>query len=144
MKKLITLLALAVFAGVASAQTYAPQSLGNMPATLATTVETNLATPPVIDVRKQSNVGITFSFNQSSASTSNVVYVLHRSIDGSRYDTNREITVTIPSTGTATNNYTTNISCAGIGYIRLWAIRNTTAITTMTNFGVTYAIKTGL
>ncbi len=144
MKTILSLMLVLASLAVANAQTYAPQVLGNMPATLATTVETNLATTPVIDVRKQNNVAITFSFNQTSASTSNVVYVLHRSIDGSRYDTNREITVTIPSTGAATNNYTTNISCSGIGYIRLAAIRNTTSITTMTNFGVTYAIKTGL
>lgn len=136
------IVALAVLTVGAQAQRqYAAQSLGNMPDTLATTVETNLANPPLIDCRYQKEVGVTFSFNQSGASTSNVVYVLHKSVDGSVWDTNRAITVTVASAGATRVDYHTNFDVGGAGWLRLYAIRNTTALTTMTNLGVKYGLK---
>jgi len=129
---------------VASNVTYAPAVLTSLPATLATTVTTNLASPPVANVSKQSTVTFEFSFNQSGASTSNVVYVLHRSMDNSTWDTNNPITITVASQGATRVDYFTNLSTAGCGYIRLYSIANATALTTMTNFGVQYAVKTDL
>jgi hypothetical protein len=151
MKQLITilLLVLIAFVPMANAQfaspTYAVQSLSasSMPTTLATTVVTNLASPPVIDVRKQKEVTIVFSFNQASASTSNVVYALHGSLDGTYYDATRAFIIVAPSEGATRVNYRTNINVGGLGYLKLYAISNATALTTMTNFGVTYGLKIG-
>jgi len=144
MNKILSLIALIGLVGLsASAKepVYVPVALSYMPATLATTVETNLATPPIIDCGNQKSVAVAFSFNQASASTSNVVYVLDASVDGSVWDTNNQFTVTIPSQGATRVDIVTNITVNGIGYLRLRAIRNTTAITTMTNFGVKYGQK---
>ncbi len=112
-----------------------------MPATLATTVTTNLATPPVLEVGRQQNVVIEFMFNQDSASTSNVVYTFDRGIDRSTWDTNSPLTFTYASQGATRVNICTNISVTGYRFLRLRTIANATALTTMTNFGVQYAIK---
>jgi hypothetical protein len=149
MKIIFTLIAaVALFASVAdthaqSRPIYAEQSLdsSSMPATLATTVVTNLASPPVIDCRKQSTVAVCVMFNQDSASTSNVTWTFHGSVDGTYYDAQRAFVITAPSTGATRVNYLTNLAVGGIGYLKLYAISNATALTTMTNFGVKYGIK---
>lgn len=141
----LALLAAICLPQVASAQTptYGYQTIATAPATLATTVTTNFATPPVIDCRKQQNVFCVFSFNQASAGTSNVVYTLEKSADGTYYDTINPITVTIASAGATRVDYGTNINVGGAGYLRLKSLANTTSLTTMTNFGITYGIKIG-
>jgi hypothetical protein len=137
--------AFAVCAGaMASNVTFQDAVLTSLPATVATTVTTNLAAPPVAFVGKQSSVTFEFSFNQSGASTSNVVYTLHRSLDNATWDTNSPITITVASQGATRVDYFTNINTAGVGYIRLYSIANATALTTMTNFGVQYGVKTDL
>jgi hypothetical protein len=138
MKKIVSSLCFALLCFAASAQYV---ELGQMPATLATTVSTNLATPQVIDCSAQQNVAIMLSFNQSGASTSNVVYTFERSVDRNVWDTATKYTISVPSSGTTRVNYGTNINVAGFRYLRLVTIANTTALTTMTNFGVTYSVK---
>jgi hypothetical protein len=138
MKKIVSILSLALMCFAASAQYVA---LDQMPATLASTVTTNLATPQVIDCSAQQNVAIMLMFNQSGASTSNVVYTFERSVDRVNWDTATKYTITVPSTGTTRVNYGTNINVAGFRYLRLTSIANATALTTMTNFGVHYSIK---
>lgn len=125
----------------AQVPTYASQTIATSPATLATTVVTNFASPPLIPCGKQQNVFMMFSFNQSGASTSNVVYTLTKSVDGIYFDTNQPITVTVASQGTTRVNWSTNLAVAGVGYLRLDTMANTTALTTMTNFGITYGVK---
>ena len=132
---------LATVSTTVSAQTYSPQTVAQSPATLATLVTTNYATPPLIPCGKQQNVFLMFSFNQSAASTSNVVYSLSKSVDGLNFDTNNEITVTIASQGTTRVNYGTNLNTGGAGYLRIDSIANATALTTMTNYGVGYGVK---
>lgn len=137
---LFALAALAFVPTAAQAQ-YAWIPLDGMPATLATTVSTNLASPPVIDCTKQANVAILLSFNQSSASTSNVIYTFQSSINRSNWDTVQTRVITVASTGTTRRDCVTNITVNGVGYLRLVTIDNGTALTTMTNFGVQYAVK---
>lgn len=126
----------------AQAPTYAPQALSGIPATLATTADTNFASMPIIDVRKQQKVAVTFSFTQTSASTSNVLYGFKKSVDGVNIDnTSPNWLITIPSQGATRVNYTTNLDVGGIGFLHLACISNTTALTTWTNRGITYGIK---
>lgn len=146
--KLIGVAALALAAilmtSTAGAQvpTYGPATICTSPATLATTAGTNFANPPIIDCSRQQHVAVMFSFNQGGASTSNVVYTLYPSVDGIYYDANAALTITIPSTGTTRVNYSTNINCGGFGYYEIYSMANTTALTTCTNLGVVYGIKT--
>jgi len=138
----IAALALGLFVSFsANAQTYKALNYNPGPATLATTVSTNLATPLLIDVRKQNNVAFQVRFNQSGASTSNVVYTLQSSIDGTYWDPTRVITLTFASTGATDVVGVTNVAINGVGYLRLVTIANTTAITTMTNKSFGYAVK---
>jgi hypothetical protein len=153
MKKIIpligvaALLATVLIPSMARAQatpSYGPINIiATSPSTIATTVTTNLPSGNVIDCRKQRNVGLMLMFNQSSASTSNVVYTLYRSIDGTIYDTNNALTFTIASQGTTRVNYSTNFDSLGYGYYEIYSIANATALTTMTNFGVQYPNKIG-
>lgn len=144
MKKTIALIGVAaLLATVLMPSTVSAQStpVAQTPATIATTVTTNLASGNVMDVRRQQNVYVMFSFNQASASTSNVVYTLQKSNDGSVYDTNNPITITIASQGATRVDYGTNLNIGGASYVRIFSIANTTALTTLTNFGATYSVK---
>lgn len=134
---------IALFAVILSLTAHAQGyvTVATSPATLATTVTTNLASPPVIECDRQQNVALVFSFNQSGASTSNVVYTLERSVDRSNWDTATTYVFSIPSTGTTRVNYGTNINVGAFRYLRVKTIANSTALTTMTNYGVSYAIK---
>jgi hypothetical protein len=152
MKKIMKLIGVAALAlaavlitSTASAQVaiYSPVTIAATPATLATTVTTNFATPPLIDCRKQQNVFLMFSFNQASACTSNVVYTLYKSVDGTYFDVNNPITITIASQGATRVNYGTNINVAGAGYLELYSIANATSLVTMTNYGAVYGLKMG-
>lgn len=142
MKKIIfAILSLIALPILAQSDYVSIPTTGYMPATQATTVVTNLANPPVIDCSRQQNVSIQFSFNQSAASTSNVVFTLQKSIDRLTWDTNQVYTISIPSTGTARVDAITNLNVGGARYLRVSRIANDTALTTMTNFGIQYSIK---
>lgn len=140
MKKLVSLAAFLVLSFAAQAQ-YTLVTLPNIPSILATTITTNLATPAIIDATKQKDVAVQFEFAQMAASTSNVVFTLQRSLDGVRWDSNVTYTVTLPSTGTGLQTFTTNWTLGGVGYMRLVSVANTTALTTATNIAVKYAVK---
>jgi hypothetical protein len=138
-------LATVLFVNSASAQQaiYAPVTIAATPTTIASTITTNFATPPVIDCRKQQNVAMCLSFNQGSGSVSNVTYTFQKSVDGIYFDTSNPITITLASTGTTRLDWVTNINVAGVAYLRLYSIANTTSLVSMTNYGIVYGIKIG-
>lgn len=142
MKKILLSIVAAAFTLPIFAQSaFVPISASLMPATLATTVVSNLAADCVFEVERQANVAIQLSFNQSAASTSNVVYTFSRGIDRTTWDTNNMIDITIASSGTRRIEWVTNISVGPVRYLRLHRISNATALTTLTNFGIQYSIK---
>jgi hypothetical protein len=118
-----------------NAQTYAAQSM-TVPSVLAIGT-TNLASPPVLDVRKQSNVAVAFTINPTSAGGTNT-YVFHRSLDGTYYDDITTISVVVASTSATQKSVVTNLSCAGIGYLKLYSIQAGGAVT---NTAAKYGIK---
>ncbi len=118
-----------------NAQTYAPQSM-TVPSVLPL-MTTNLASPPILDVRKQSNVAVACTINPTTAGSTNT-YVFHKSVDGTYYDDITTISVVVASTGTTQKTVVTNLSCAGIGYLKLYSIQ---AGGPVTNTAAKYGIK---
>ena len=137
MKKLPTLIALLALSLPVFAQspTYQAQSM-SIPAVLPL-MTTNLASPPVLDVRKQSNVAVAITINPTSAGSTNT-YVFHRSVDGTYYDSTTTISVVLASTDATQKSVVTNLSCSGIGYLKLYSIQ---AGGPVTNTAAKYAIK---
>lgn len=143
MKRFITycLLSFALLAlATAQAQTYAAQSV-SVPATIAGATTTNVA--KTIDVRRQDTTGLQISFNMTDTTTSNVVAILEKSLDGSTWGTesNSKLTITMPSTGTTQYTIVTNLSNAGAGYWRLYSLQNTHATLAVSNLTIKYSIK---
>lgn len=138
MKKLLLSLVAALSCVSAFAQTYAPQSLSGIPTSPA--ASTNLATPVVIDVRRQQNVA--FSVTQSSVADGQTnTYVFCRSVDGVLLDTNNVINVTVLSPGGGARTTVSNLNVQGVGYL---VLRSITVFGSggVTNTGVKYGIKT--
>lgn len=153
MKNLKTYLSLAVLAvilvstrnsALAQTPTYAPQVL-TIPATVPATTTTNLASPPTIDIRKQSTCFVQISCAQLSASTSNSLFRFQRSVDGITWDTNTFKDIQIGAAGSTVITINTNLAydgwASGAGYVRLYSIANTPSITIMTNLAAQYAVK---
>lgn len=137
MKKII--LSLIAFSAIAaSAQTYAPVSLTGIPTSPAAT--TNLATPVSLDVRRQKVVAFQVTQSSLAAGQTNT-YVFCRSVDGSAYDTNNVINVTVLSPGGGARTTVTNLTVDGTGYLVLTSI-NVFGSGGVTNTGVKYGIKT--
>lgn len=136
MKKIALIAILSAFAISAKAQQYQVESLA-VPSVLAAGT-TNLASPPVMDVRKQKTVGVAFTIAPISAGGTNV-YTFHKSIDGTYYDTNTTLSVTLADTAGVAKTVVTNLSCEGIGYLKLYSI--VTTGTTITNTASKYAVK---
>jgi hypothetical protein len=136
MKKIAIIIALGLVSFAASAQLYQSESLA-VPSVLAGGT-TNLATAPSLDVRKQSNVALAFTIAPITAGGTNV-YTFHKSLDGTYYDATSTIAFTVAGTDGTVKTAVTNISCAGIGYLKLYSI--VTTGTTITNTAVKYAVK---
>lgn len=137
MKKITSIVAFAAITASALAQSYAPVTITAIPT--AVLAATNLATPVVLDVRRQQNVAFQVTLSSLAAGQTNT-YVLCRSVDGSTYDTNNVINVTALSPGGGARTTVTNLNPQGAGYLIL------TSITPFGSGGTTntvkYAIKT--
>jgi hypothetical protein len=136
MKKFIlTIIAALVVAVSAKAQTptYAPATV-SVPSTL--TGATNLATPLLIDIRKQQNVALFATLTTPSVQTNS--YLFAPSVDGSNYDTNKTFTFAVFST--AGGKYMTNYTANGAGYLVLYRIAPTDTTIANTN-GLKYGVK---
>jgi hypothetical protein len=144
-KKLLALFAVALFAMTFQSQAqYAAQTLSGFPATLAAATATNLASAPVMDVRKQDKVAVQVKFTLSAAATTNTIYTFARSLDGSNYDTANTFVWAVPQNGTTTVIASTNIDMAGYGYLKLVTIDNRDDNGVLTNSLIKYAIKRGI
>jgi hypothetical protein len=141
MKKLLSIVAFSVLTVSAFGQ-YAPvyqaTPITGVPTSPA--ASTNLATPVVLDVRRQQNVA--FQVTQSSVDAGQTnTYVFCRSLDGTLLDTNNVINVTVLSPGGGARTTVTNLSVAGTGYL---VLRSITVFGTggVTNTNPKWAIKT--
>ena len=138
----VAFLLLTGFASNAQAQ-YAAQTLSGFPATLAAATATNLASAPVMDVRKQNKVAVQVKFTLSAAATTNTIYTFARSVDGSNFDTSGTVTWQVPQNGTTAVICSTNIDMEGYGYLKLLSIDNRDDNGVLTNSFIKYAIKRG-
>lgn len=126
MKKILTLAALFVFAAIANAQQYGvvTHSLGTFDQVSATATSNNIV---VIDCKKQQNIALQVSFKLSGAGTGNQTLTIAKSLDGSTTTADTVAaglhTWVIAGNGTTTAVGTTNINCAGAGYlvVKSWA-----------------------
>jgi hypothetical protein len=136
---LLALVALLAVSNTASAQIYANQSLA-VPATLATGVTTNLASPQTLGALKQQNVAVSVTISATAATTN--LYTFNRSVDGVNWDTNAANNVVLGAyvAGATPVTTTTNWSAAGFGYYRLATIQVVGA-GTVTNNAVSYGVK---
>lgn len=147
MKKITSLfIAALAFCLTANAQNGAPtysfvNLTAQLPATLATTVVTNLATPVLIYAGKQHDVTIEIGIAMASSGTSNAAFTFQYSTDGSNWDTTKSNKITFAGTGATTALLTTNINTLGNGYIRLQQIDNGTALGNLTNVVFGYGLK---
>jgi len=103
----------------------------------ATTTVTN----QVMDVTKSQVVALYAKFNMSDTTTSNVVYIVQRSIDGASWETHEPFTWTIPSVNTTDVLAVTNINVGACGWLKLKSIQNTHASIVCTNKVFGYAVK---
>jgi len=132
MKSIVSLIALAAIALTASAQNYAPVQLSGIPS--SQTAATNLATPVVLDVRRQQNVALAITQSSVSDGQTNTL-TFCRSVDGSAYDTNNTINVTVLSPGGGSRTTVTNLNPQGAGYLVL------TKLTPTGSGGLTQTVK---
>lgn len=132
MKKLILAIAVAIVGISAYAQPSYQSVTVNVPSVISAV--TNLATPIVIDVRKQQNV--MFEFSVGNASTQTNIYTLCRSVSGTSYDTNNTFSLVGTTTGTPRVT-TTNLNVQGCGFLILTAVTPyaTTATTNILRYG---------
>lgn len=135
MKSLIALTLSLLTVAASQAQTYSPVTLQGIPSAVLAT--TNLATPVVLDVRRQQNVGISVTVSSVAAGQTNT-YVFCRSVDGSTYDTNNPINVIALSPGGGARTTVTNLNPQGVGYLVL------TSITPFGTGGLTNTVKYGI
>lgn len=124
MKKILAIVTLAALVSIpALAQHFETISL---PAVVAVANNgTNLATKPIIDVTGQQNVTIAITVSSAdAASTTNVLYTLQKSVDGSNWDTNAANLYTVTGNVGGGNKVvtTTNITVGGINYLRVGTI----------------------
>jgi hypothetical protein len=106
----------------------------NQPAIVTTTASSNILS--WIKCNSQSGVGITWKFNQTSASTSNATLVVYSSVDGTNVSTTPFANLTTASTGTTDVILNTNWSADKLlpfDSLVIGAIQNTTALTSLTN-----------
>lgn len=137
MKKILfsILLAFAAVSAIAQVPTYAPQTI-TMPATVAANSRTNFTSMFLLDTSKQKDLGIGIYISGST----NAIYYLAPTVDGSNYDTNNLKTITIGTGASLTTNYfVTNYTVGGIKGYGLYGISNSAAAV-LTNSG-TYGIK---
>lgn len=95
----------------------------------------------VIDVRKQRTFALLTSFACGGTNAQPTVLTIHRSIDGSNWDTTSVITWSVTSNGTNTVVCGTNFTCNGYGFFRLTSIATTNATIGLTNIILGYAVK---
>jgi len=146
MKKIISILfAVACFASVASAQFVTLLTAG----VVTNSGSTNLGAGNglYIDCRYQDNVMVLLSGNNMVADcTSNMILRFIRAADasGTKDDSNWVGNITLGTYGITTNvQVATNISVAGVPYLKLLRLENTnvTANAQLTNVTIGYAIK---
>lgn len=101
---------------------------------------TNLATPRVIDVRKQAKVALQLYSIASAATTDNITFYIRSSVDGLTYSTAAR-TVALAMTGATALTTVTNLDTYGAGYLRLDAISNAAATATVDGCYVSYGVK---
>lgn len=138
MKKILSILAMLAIVLLASnvnAQTYSAQSI-TVPSVLAAGT-TNLASAPVLDVRRQDAVVFASTLNATSAGATNV-YTFYKSIDGTYYDAANTVKVTNAPANATQKTQLDQITTTGFGYLKLYSIE---ASGTVTNTAHKYAIK---
>lgn len=94
-----------------------------------------------IDVRGMQSVTLGTTFNFASATTSNVVYTIYKSIDKSNVETTGGTTWTVAGNGTTPVVATTEITVGSAGWLKLATIQNTHASIVLTNSSFIYGIK---
>jgi hypothetical protein len=95
----------------------------------------------VMEVTQYKEVGLLLSFKMTGAGTSNVVFRLDESLDGSTWGSNQRLVFALAGNGTTAVNFITNINTTGIGYLRLTSADNTNASGTFTNVTVVISTK---
>lgn len=119
----------------ASAQTYQSQSI-TVPSVLAAGT-TNLASAPVLDVRKQDYVVFASTLNATSAGATNV-YTFQKSVDGTYYDAANTVSVTNAAANATQKTQLDQITTIGYGFLKLYSIAATGAVT---NTAHKYSVK---
>lgn len=122
-----------------SAYGYASLSLAGIGTTAGATTQT--VTNQVLDVRGFQNVSLQTKFAFSGSTTSNVVYLISKSIDKVIWETVPSTTWTVAGTGTTPVVAVTTIATGGVGWLRLESIQNTHATLVLTNTSFAYSIK---
>lgn len=137
MKKIIASIVpfLAALSTYAAEPVYGDQSL-SLPAVVPAGVTTNLASPPVMDVRKQNNVAVQITISGAGAVTNS--YALVGSVDGTTYETATRWTLSVVSTDGTATTVSTNLTALGLGYIK---IKSITTLGAVTNNAAKYSVK---
>jgi len=103
----------------------------------ATTTVTN----QVMDVRGFQNVTLQTRFTFANTTTSNVVYTISKSVDGTDFETTGQTTWTVAGNSTTPQIATTTIATGGAGWLKLVSIQNTHASIVVTNEYFKYGRK---
>lgn len=145
LSSLIALIALAAVS-TARAQGYSAYSaeilLSGGTNNIAAAATNTYTTGNVMSLTRQREVGLLFSFNLQSASSSTHTILFSSSVDGTNWKTNDAgYTLSLAANGTSTVLFTTNLTVGAIGYLRLESISNTNAAIALTNLAVLYSIK---
>jgi hypothetical protein len=130
---------------------YSIQALG-LPATLPAATTTNYVTPPFIDCSKQQTMafmlGNSWSTGGEGTGSTNVLYTLAPTVDGTHWDTNKTVVLASynrsATAGQTTYSYT-NLSANGIkGWYVIKAVNNSAGgVCTNASDAFVYGLKLG-
>ncbi len=144
MKNIICIVLLAGFLSALSAHaqypTFAAQSL-SVPTSMTKDVTTNLASPPIIDVRRQQYVALSSTMTSMNAAGSTNIYTLWPSVDGVNFDTNAANSTFFTNAMLAAGPVTVvkTINPGGYGYYKVTASQCLTG--NYTNASLSYGLK---
>lgn len=146
MKK-ISLLVLSIIALAVSVKAQVPVGALCSPLAfgpLAAASTTNFVTPLLITASKQGFTGVQFTLSMSAAGASvatNAAFWLAPTCDGITYDTNHPSIISLPTLGTSTNTWITNLNSQGIFGWFVYAAQNTHSAAVATNRGSQFVQK---
>jgi hypothetical protein len=140
MKKILAIVSLFLLVAVCQAQNRpSDATLWAASTTTIPALSTNLCTNVIADCRADITP-VQITFKMTAACTSNMVFNLVRSVDGSQYGTAVWTNLTVAGAGTAAVSSVFNLDTPTLRNFKLYSIENQHATAIITNLVIKYGV----